>query len=438
MRTFSALTLIGFSLICSFGCKDEAAPRKKTVLTYTEVQGDRTSDVIDAMSHVASMDNLEIRPQPVPSNLLNYEPFVLSLSTGSNAIDAYLLDAPWVKRYSATRWLAPIDEEAHDFKLDSYRKELLDVTSFVSEGKRKVLAIPFETKGNILFYRKDLLKKYNLKPPDTWDELYSQCLYIMGEEGKKGPRFGFLFHGKVLSNDFYPIMWSYGGGVIDDDGNLTINKPENIRALAMVKRMLGTISPSADQMEKLGLFENYNAVDRIFAEGNAIFMINWNIRWRDLENGLEGQKISIDQICVAPLPRANDNPHFSNIGSFCWGINLSSKNPKEAQTLIHLITSYESQKWRAINQGIVPSRLDVLDDKELNEKAPAVVRLARVFEKVQLRARPFQKEINSGLDDVLISTLYDDRNPKLALDNAQKKISRDLSWTSDSGLGKTK
>ena len=438
MRKLPILAILSAILFTWTGCSDEALPGKKIVLTYTEVQGDRTSDVIEAMQGSTSINDVEIRPQPVPSNLLNFEPFVLSLSTGSGAIDAYLLDAPWVKRYSATRWLAPIDEAQHDFKLDAYRQELLDVTSSTIDGQRKVLAIPFETKGNILFYRKDLLNKYNLKPPETWQDLFRQCLHILRSEGEERPRFGFLFHGKVLINDFYPIMWSFGGGVIDEEGNLTIDRPENVRALAMVKTMLGTISPDADEMAKLGLFEDYNAVDRIFAQGDAIFMINWNIRWRDLERGLEGQKISIDQVCVAPLPRTLDHPHYSNIGSFCWGINLSSKNPEEAQKLIHLITSYESQKWRAINQGIVPSRLDVLEDKEVNEKAPAVVLLARVFEKVQLRARPFQKEINSGLDDVLVSTLYENRNPKLALESAQRKITMDLSWTHEAAGRKAK
>lgn len=438
MKKLHILTVLAFVLLFFFGCNDSSQPGKKKILTYTEVQGDRTSEVIEAMKGTSSLPNVDIRPQPVPSNLLNYEPFVLSLSTGSNAIDAYLLDAPWVKRYSSTRWLAPIDEDKHDFKLESYRKELLDVTSFISQGKRKVLAIPFETKGNILFLRRDLLKKYNLKAPDTWDELFAQCLYIQEKEGEAGPEFGFLFHGKVLINDFYPIMWSFGGGVLNDDGDLTINTPENIRALAMVKRMLGTISPSAEEMEKLGLFEDYGAVDRIFAQGDAIFMINWNNRWRDLENGIEGQKIGIDQICVAPLPRDSENPHYSNIGSFCWGINLSSKNPEEAQKLIHLITSFESQKWRAINHGVIPSRLDVLEDIEVGDKAPAVIRLAGVFEKVQLRSRPFQKEINSELDAILISTLYENRNPEQALNRAQEQITEKLSWTIKSGRGSSK
>lgn len=167
-------------------------------------------------------------------------------------------------------------------------------------------------------------------------------------------------------------------------------------------------------------------------------MINWNNRWRDLENGIEGQKIGIDQICVAPLPRDSENPHYSNIGSFCWGINLSSKNPEEAQKLIHLITSFESQKWRAINHGVIPSRLDVLEDIEVGDKAPAVIRLAGVFEKVQLRSRPFQKEINSELDAILISTLYENRNPEQALNRAQEQITEKLSWTIKSGRGSSK
>lgn len=429
--------LISFAIAATLpflsACPTTNVSSGKTELTYTEIQGDQTAEIISTLGFADKLRNIELHPMPVPTAELDFEPFVLGLSTGSPAIDVYLLDAPWIKRYSSTNWLRPIDVNSSGMDISAFRKELIDVTSIGSGEKRKILALPFETKGNLLFYRKDLLAKNNLEPPQTWDELFAQCQLILGTADKDRPRYGFVFHGKFFMNDFYPIMWGFGGNVSDEEGNLTINRAENVRALAMVKRMMGTISPSADEMEQEDLFYDYKAVDRIFAEGNAIFMINWNIRWGDLKQGIEGQSISIDQVGVAPIPSDPGQEHYSNIGSFGWAINFSSENPHEAQQFIQLITSFEAQKWRAVNSGIIPSRLDVLNDPVVRERAADVLNIARVFEGVQLKARPFQSEINDILDEALIAVLSENLDPLQVLTAAENDIKTELEWISRKG-----
>lgn len=422
-----ALLLTALSLSACVPAGREAA---QPILTYTAVQGDQTAGLLTTFGYADRFPGMQIRPLPVPTAVLNFEPYVLSLSTGSDAIDIYLLDAPWVKRYSATQWLAPIEIKEKEIDLSSFRRELLDVTSIGTGAERAVLAIPFETKGNILFYRRDLLEKYGFPPPENWEELFAQCYRILEAEGDAAPEFGFVFHGTVFINDFYPIMWGFGGGALADDGSLTIDRPENVRALAMIKRALGTISPSAAEMDSYGLFSDYLAVDRLFAGGDAIFMINWNIRWGDLKRGMDGQTIAIGQVGVAPIPSDRGQPHFSNIGSFGWGINAVSPRQAEARRFISLITSYEAQRWRAINGGLVPARLDVLADPEVMKQAPEVLDQAQVFEKIRLRARPFQREINEALDEALIFALRENLDPREVLIEAHKRIAADLAWTS--------
>lgn len=421
-----AALLVGLLTACVPTAQEDA----NRILTYTAVQGDQTATILETFGYESQFPGGRIRPLPVPTAVLNFEPYVLSLSTGSDAIDIYLLDAPWVKRYSATSWLAPIEIDEKDVDLSAFRRELLDVTSIGAGDERAVLAIPFETKGNILFYRRDLLEKAGFSPPENWDQLFEQCHRILAGAGEGGPRYGLVFHGSVFINDFYPVMWGFGGGAIAEDGSLTIDRPENVRALAMIKRALGTISPSAEEMDELGLFSDYLAVDRLFASGQAIFMINWNIRWGDLKRGIAGQSIDIAQVGVAPIPHDGDHPHYSNIGSFGWGINAVSPRRPEARRFISLITSYEAQRWRAINGGIVPARLDVLADPEVIRRAPEVLAQAKVFERVSLRARPFQREINDGLNEALVIALRENLDPREVLIEAHRRIADELAWTS--------
>ena len=412
-------------------CPTGQADRSDIVLSYTYIEGDTTPEIIEALELERQLGGTRVRPLNIPRAALFREPYVLSLSTGSPDIDLYLLDAPWVKSYSATRWLAPIAAGDGEIDLSPFRSELLEVISTGEGPDRRVLAVPFETKGNILFYRADLLEEAGFRPPATWDELFAQCLSILAERGgggEGGVRWGILFHGMAFINDFYPIAWGFGGGIFDAEGNLAIDRPQNVRALALVKRMLGRISPDPLEMEEAGLFDDYLAVERLFARGQAIFMVNWNTRWGDLERGLPGQEISIGQVGVAPIPAGEGGRSHSNIGSFCWGINYSSRHREEARRFIELVTSYEAQRWRALHHGDLPSRWDVLEDPEVAARAPSVLRMARVFEQVQLRARPYQREINDYLDYVIVEALINDLDPLEVLSNAQKEIAEELAW----------
>jgi multiple sugar transport system substrate-binding protein len=432
----AALVVAAMTVFCS-GPVETGGP---VVLTYTYVTGDPTPSILEALGRRRELEGIEARALTVPSEVipevLLREPYVLSLSTGSSAIDAYLLDAPWVKSYSATGWLAPLSgagDDSEEIDLSPFRAELLEVTSTRNEkGERVVLALPFHTKGNILFYRKDLLERAGFDPPQTWAELFSQCESILAEYGAGGDdpderlRWGLLFHGKLFINDFYPIMWGFGGGIYDKDGSLAVDSPENVRALAMIGKMLGGIAPAAGEMQRLGLFDDYSAPDRLFASGAAVFMINWNTRLRDLESGLPGQTISVDQVGVAPIPGEEEGQSYSNIGSFCWGINYFSRHREEARRFIAAITSYEAQRWAALNRGELPSRWDVLDDPEVARRAPALLQMAKVFERVKLRARPFQREINDILDAALTATIRDGYDPLQALEYAQSEIEREI------------
>ena len=44
----------------------------------------------------------------------------------------------------------------------------------------KLYAYPITSNGGLLFYRKDLLDKYSLQPPTTFDEMKAACDKITG------------------------------------------------------------------------------------------------------------------------------------------------------------------------------------------------------------------------------------------------------------------
>ena len=56
----------------------------------------------------------------------------------------------------------------------------------------ELMAVPNSIKGNILFFRQDLLDKYKKSPPRNWDELKAICREILPRE--KSLKYGLIFH----------------------------------------------------------------------------------------------------------------------------------------------------------------------------------------------------------------------------------------------------
>src|SRR5215208_2894326 len=85
----------------------------------------------------------------------------------------------------------------------------------------KLVAMPYFSDFGMLYYRTDLLQKYNIaKPPETWDELQQQAMTIVNGERAANPNFaGYVFQGRSyegLTCNALEWIASAGGGQIVD------------------------------------------------------------------------------------------------------------------------------------------------------------------------------------------------------------------------------
>jgi multiple sugar transport system substrate-binding protein len=84
-------------------------------------------------------------------------------------------------------------------------------------------------------YREDLFKKAGLKPPDTWEDLYT-----VGKELKKmGNPVGIPIAQNYDSiSTAGPVLWSFGGMEMDRDGQtVRINSPQAAEAVEWYKKV---------------------------------------------------------------------------------------------------------------------------------------------------------------------------------------------------------
>lgn len=271
------------------------------------------------------------------------------------------------------------------------KDHLLDLTKY-SKGAEKthfpriianntsngqLLAMPFFTDAGLLYYRKDLIEKYGLKAPETWEDMAASAKKIQDGERKAGSADfqGYVFQGKAyegLTCNATEWIFSYGGGtIVDDSGKVTINNPNAVAALKQAKSWIGTITPT-------GVL-NYAEEDArgVFQNGKAAFMRNWPYAW-SLSQGSDSPVKG--KVGVIPLPSGGaSGKHAATLGGWQLAVSKYSKNPDVAADLVMFLTSPESQKEGAIKASHNPTIMSLYKDKDVLAANPFFGDLYEVF-----------------------------------------------------------
>ncbi len=239
----------------------------------------------------------------------------------------------------------------------------------------KLVAMPYFSDFGMLFYRTDLLQKYNIsKPPETWDDLQQQATTILNGEKASNANFaGFVFQGKAyegLTCDALEWIASSGGGtIVDSSGKVTVNNPQAAAILNKIRGWMGTIVPQG--------VTTYQEEDArtAFTGGNAAFMRNWPYAY---SLGNAADSVVKGKFDVAPLPAQSGSKHSGTIGGWGMAVSRYSKVPDAAVQLVRYFTSPEFQTWRAQAASVVPTIQSVADKPEVLAVEPYLKTMADV------------------------------------------------------------
>ena len=291
------------------------------------------------------------------------------LSSGSDKIDVFQVDVVWP---------GLLGSHFIDLKPYAHGAEGGMFTDFVASNTKngRLVAMPWFINGGLLFYRKDLLAKYGLGVPGTWDELAADARRIQGAERAAGndKMWGYVWQGRAyegLTCDAVEWIASFGGGaIVEPDGRISIDNPHAAAALKTAASWVGAISPAAvltyAEEESRGVFQ----------AGNAVFMRNWSYAWslaQAPQSGIRGK------VGVAVLPRAAGGAHAATLGGESLAVSKYSRNPAVAADLVMYMTSATVQKERAIAASFNPSLLALYQDPDVVKANPFMGELYGVF-----------------------------------------------------------
>ena len=319
------------------------------------------------------------------------------LAAGAPDIDVFQIDVVWPGILG--EHFLDLDSAAEG-AVDQHYGSIIDT----AEVDGRLVAMPWFADAGLLYYREDLLEKYDGEVPSTWAELQETAEIIQEGEREAGNSdfWGFVWQGRAyegLTTNALEWVASHNGGmIVDADGEITINNPDAATALGQAAGWVETISPP-------GVLNYAEEESRgVFQAGNAAFMRNWPYAWALAQ---ADDSVIKDAVGVSPLPMGGEEGrHAATLGGQQLAVSKYSEHPEEATDLVLYLTGRDEQKRRAVEGSFNPTIPALYEDPEVLEAAPFIGELADVFESAVARPATVTGEDYNRVSNAFFNTAH--------------------------------
>jgi len=302
--------------------------------------------------------NVVERPQSTTDTLAQYQQFFEGQSPD---LDLFMVDVVWPAMIA--EHLLDVREYMDEAMLSRFYPAVID--AYTVQGR--LVALPWFAGGGMLYVRTDLLEKYMLDVPETWDDLAAAAKTIQdGERAEGNDNFwGFVFQGKAyegLTCDALEWQVSSGGGrILSPDGVIEVNDEATIGIFDKIASWVGDFVPS----DVLTYTEEESRA--VWQAGNAAFMRNWAYAY---PLGQADDSVIKDKFTVVPLPGAEPGMTAATLGG--WGLAVSkySDQPEAATAFANWLTEYDALVEFHLQRGEQPVLPALYDDPELQAALP--------------------------------------------------------------------
>ncbi len=337
---------------------------------------------------------------------------VQNAQTKSGEFSVLNLDVVWTAEFAANRWVEELPED--DFDLDT----LLPATVETAKYFDKLYAIPLNSDGGLLYYRKDLLDQAGAKPPTTWAEMKTVCDQVLKLPAARGASCyaGQFDKYEGLTVNFSEAVNSAGGEVVNDDGNADVNTDDAKKGLNFLVDGF-----KSGLIAKKALTYQEEEGRRAFQAGELIFHRQWPYQYA-LANASDGSSKVAGKFAVAPLPGA-DGPGVSTLGGHNLAVSSFTKNKKSALDFIKFITSEEQQRLDLEATSQAPTVASLYDDTALIAKFPYLPTLKASIEKAKKRPAAVRyQEVSTAMQEAAYGAI----SGTTSTDDALAKLQSDL------------
>lgn len=295
---------------------------------------------------------------------------------------------------------------------------------------QSIAGLPFHDGPECLIYRKDLftdtneMKKFHelhgkpLQVPKTWDDFKTVARFFhRPEKNLYGTVFAGLPDGHNTVFDFCLQLWTRGGNLTDDNGQININTQAALDGLTYYRDILRdkqAIHPNTMQYESV-------QAGMAFARGEAAMMVNW-FGFASMCEVIDESEVK-HKVDITNIPCTEGNESASLNVYWLYAIGSGSKHKQTAYNFIRFATNTHNDKLLTLEGGI-GCRISTWVDGGIN----AIIPYYHKLEQLHQSARSLPQKSNWALiakiiDDIVLQAINTGTPIAELLKQGQQKIS---------------
>ncbi len=337
-KRFIAIAMILGMMLPLAGCTQKEDHSKLTLALRSGVYSDviRYSIAEFEAQHGITCEIIELSEDDLHSDILN------DSANRKGEYDIVMVDGSWVAEFISEEVLADIGELGYSFDDD-----VIPATTTICVQNGKTYLVPYYGNVTVMMYNKDALSTagYSEEDIQSLDDLLDFCK-VSSNSGYGG----FAYRGDTENNivvDFLPVLRAFGGWVVDDNNNPTVNTAEFKKALEYYINLKNT-GTALSKEELISAIES----------GDEVAAVGWP-GWYNSES------TATDYMAFPGKSSDDATAYNSNIyGIWTLGIPDNSVNKELACELLTYLMDPEVQKM-TVEKGGVPCRYSSLTDPDI-------------------------------------------------------------------------
>ncbi len=225
---------------------------------------------------------------------------------------------------------------------------------------KNILGFPLRGHVQLMFYRKDIFEKLNLKVPATWDQMNDAGKVIQSKTDLSGVA---MYYGKTGGQNlmiWFNYLWGMGGDLLDDKGQPMFN---NAAGVAATQAYMDVLLKHKTAPAASASFNETDAVNSV-AQGKSAMVPVWWWRYASLVDP-KTSTLKPEQVGFAPLPSmpGKDNTTYTN--TWFYGINKNSKKKAAAMEFLTWLSNPEIERGvlldKTLNEVVAMQNKNLLD-----------------------------------------------------------------------------
>ncbi|WP_406093001.1 sugar ABC transporter substrate-binding protein [Streptomyces sp. NBC_01013] len=392
---------LGLTACGSSGGKDVAADSKQTLTVWAMgAEGEKLADV--ARVYEKANPNITVKVTPVGWDVAHQK--LVSAAAAGTMPDVAQMGGTYMGEFSELGVLEPVDTKTFQ------EKDFFPAGWQQGEVDGQAYGVPWYVDTRVLYYRTDLAEKAGItKAPTDWKELRDLATAY---QKKADTKWGLSIQPSGLDTvqNFYAFLYSAGGEILNDKGDVVIDSPEAVKALKEYGSYFDkglsnkSVQPGYDVVKDFG----NGRVPMFFGGPWHVTLLN------------EGQPQLKGKWAVANIPADKDS--LAQAGGSSLVVSKDSEHKAAATAFIKYLTDTKGQAdWYKRTKDL-PANTNAWASGDLADDADL-----QIFKKQMDTAKPTPSlpnwtEITDKVDQAIAKVTQGKASAEDALKTAQSEI----------------